>query len=323
MNEQLLKRQRRSKFIASKFLGVSDHKFALKVGLPMMLLRNIDQPNRLSLDTRGKKRRSNRGNDYDNLRKSLCVGNASQLAERMIRHNDQRTAGFKSQLLQVHSFFVLRTYVTQKQHRGPVSRLGNVSETGNGRRRAGNVSEIQETFHMAGKGYNSAVECHLDVVEVISSSLIIPKPNPPTDALRPIIPDNACILCITAATGTELADAYSPDTVIASSPGKDVYDPWAFYLHAALLRQAFAHCGKFPTAASRRSLGRVSVPVWLIILSDQLLIIALPFPAVVPLPRAGSYTLLTRPPLETPLPVRLACVKHAASVHPEPGSNSP
>ncbi|KAJ7942020.1 30S ribosomal protein S12, chloroplastic, partial [Quillaja saponaria] len=46
-------------------------------------------------------------------------------------------------------------------------------------------------------------------------------------------------------------------------------------LHAALLRQAFAHCGKFPTAASRRSLGRVSVPVWLIILSDQLLIIAL------------------------------------------------
>ncbi|KAK5783687.1 hypothetical protein PVK06_038200 [Gossypium arboreum] len=152
-------------------------------------------------------------------------------------------------------------------------------------------------------------------------------PSAPTvlqlDALRPIIPDNACILCITAAAGTELADAYSPDIVIASSPGKEVHDPWAFYLHAALLRQAFAHCGKFPTAASRRSLGRVSVPVWLIILSDQLLIIALPFPAVVPLPRAGSYALLTRPPLETPLPVRLACVKHAASVHPEPGSNSP
>ncbi|KAL9408991.1 hypothetical protein AB3S75_047390 [Citrus x aurantiifolia] len=41
------------------------------------------------------------------------------------------------------------------------------------------------------------------------------------DALRPIISDNACILCITAAVGTELADAYSPDTVIASSPGKE------------------------------------------------------------------------------------------------------
>ncbi|RYR38671.1 hypothetical protein Ahy_A09g043811 [Arachis hypogaea] len=45
------------------------------------------------------------------------------------------------------------------------------------------------------------------------------------NALRPIIPDNACILCLTAAAGTELADAYSPDTVIASSPGKEVHDP--------------------------------------------------------------------------------------------------
>ena len=40
------------------------------------------------------------------------------------------------------------------------------------------------------------------------------------------------------------------------------------------------------------------------------------------------HALLTRPPLsfkESKLPfgfVRLACVKHAASVHPEPGSNS-
>ncbi|MBA0635118.1 hypothetical protein Godav_025998, partial [Gossypium davidsonii] len=103
-----------------------------------------------------------------------------------------------------------------------------------------------------------------------------------------------------------LADAYSPDNIIASSPGKEVHDPWAFYHHVALLCQAFAHCKKFRTAASRTSLSRVSVPVWLIILSDQLLIIVLPFSAVVPLPRAGSYTLLTHPPLETPLPVRLA-----------------
>ena len=42
-----------------------------------------------------------------------------------------------------------------------------------------------------------------------------------------------------------------------------------------MLGQACAHCPIFPTAASRRSLGRVSVPVWLIILSDQLPIIAL------------------------------------------------
>ncbi|CAA2993860.1 30S ribosomal S12, chloroplastic [Olea europaea subsp. europaea] len=73
----------------------------------------------------------------------------------------------------------------------------------------------------------------------------------------------------------ELANAYSPDTVITSSPRKEVHDLWTFYLHAALLRQVFAHCRKLPTPAFRRSLGRVSVPVWLIILSNQLLIIAL------------------------------------------------
>ncbi len=60
-----------------------------------------------------------------------------------------------------------------------------------------------------------------------------------------------------------------------SSPLKVLYNPQAFFTHAALLDQAFAHCPIFPTAASRRSLGRVSVPVWLIILSDQLPIVAL------------------------------------------------
>ena len=55
----------------------------------------------------------------------------------------------------------------------------------------------------------------------------------------------------------------------------ELYDPQHFIPHAALLRQTFAHCAIFLTAASRRSLGRVSVPVWLIILSDQLPIVAL------------------------------------------------
>ena len=64
-------------------------------------------------------------------------------------------------------------------------------------------------------------------------------------------------------------------TVIYSSPSTVLYIPKDFITHAALLRQACAHCGKFLTAASRRSLGRVSVPVWLIVLSDQLPIIAL------------------------------------------------
>ncbi|PWA36213.1 RNA helicase family protein [Artemisia annua] len=62
-----------------------------------------------SLDVRRKERRRDRQNDYKNLRKSLCVGYASQLAERMIRHNGYRTVGFKSQLVQVHPSSVLRT----------------------------------------------------------------------------------------------------------------------------------------------------------------------------------------------------------------------
>ncbi len=63
--------------------------------------------------------------------------------------------------------------------------------------------------------------------------------------------------------------------MVPSSPSTELYNPKTFFAHAALLRQAFAHCAKFPTAASRRSLDRVPVPVWLIILSDQLTIEAL------------------------------------------------
>ncbi len=60
-----------------------------------------------------------------------------------------------------------------------------------------------------------------------------------------------------------------------SSLPTELYDPKTFITHAAWLDQAFAHCPIFPTAASRRSLGRVSVPVWLVILSDQLPVLAL------------------------------------------------
>ena len=60
-----------------------------------------------------------------------------------------------------------------------------------------------------------------------------------------------------------------------SSLLKELYDPKAFITHAALLRQGFPHCAKFLTAASRRSLVRVPVPVWLIILSDQLPVFAM------------------------------------------------
>ena len=61
-----------------------------------------------------------------------------------------------------------------------------------------------------------------------------------------------------------------------------------------MLGQACAHCPKFLTAASRRSLGRLSVPVWLAVLSDQLSIAAL----------VGHYPtsqLIDRGPLPEPL----------------------
>ncbi len=55
----------------------------------------------------------------------------------------------------------------------------------------------------------------------------------------------------------------------------EVYSPKTVIPHAVLLHQTFVHCEKFPTAASRRSMGRVSVPLWPINLSARLCIIAL------------------------------------------------
>ena len=60
-----------------------------------------------------------------------------------------------------------------------------------------------------------------------------------------------------------------------SSRSCEVYIPRDFILHAALLGQAFAHCPKFPTAASRRSLTRMSVSVWPTALSGRLRIVTL------------------------------------------------
>ena len=191
-----------------------------------------------------------------------------------------------------------------------------------------------------------------------------------------MIPNNACTLCITAAAGTELAGASFEGTVNAvgyyptmpSSLPTELYDPRAFITHTALLRQGFPHCAIFPTAASRRSLDRVSVPVWLIILSNQLPVFALVghYPAnklmgrglvswhkaseKVPCFSHSIHTVWSYPELARVSPgcsrpegrlstcyspvrrftrprrdflARLACVRHAASVRSEPGSNSP
>ena len=61
----------------------------------------------------------------------------------------------------------------------------------------------------------------------------------------------------------------------ASSRLKAVYNPKAFILHAASLHQAFAHCGRFSTAATRRCAVRVAVPLLGITLSGPLPVIAL------------------------------------------------
>ncbi|KAI9391235.1 hypothetical protein POPTR_007G062061v4 [Populus trichocarpa] len=117
-----------------------------------------------------------------------------------------------------------------------------------------------------------------------------------------------------------------------------------FFTHAILLDRAFAHCPRFPTAAPRGSPGRVSVPVWLIIRKDQLSIIGLLSSGFGLNCSADSHALRTRSPLcsqlfpppgrdKLPLArslffllpennVRLACVKHIASLPSEPGSNS-
>jgi len=104
--------------------------------------------------------------------------------------------------------------------------------------------------------------------------------EPPTDALRPVIPDNTRNLRMTAAAGTKLAVSYSLGTVRTSSLRKGVDNPQTFILHAVLLRQACAHCGKCLTAASLRSQGRISVPVCPNTLSGRISIVAL----VMPLP---------------------------------------
>ena len=56
---------------------------------------------------------------------------------------------------------------------------------------------------------------------------------------------------------------------------KGLYIPKDFINHAMSLRQAFAHCGRFSTAASRRSLGSVAVPVRGVALSRPLSVVAL------------------------------------------------
>ena len=72
---------------------------------------------------------------------------------------------------------------------------------------------------------------------------------------------------------------YSHREGIPSSPyssrAKGLYNLPAFLAHAASLRQGSPHCGIFLAAASRRSLGRISVPMCPFTLSGRIPVIAL------------------------------------------------
>lgn len=93
---------------------------------------------------------------------------------------------------------------------------------------------------------------------------------PPTCALRPIILNNACPSRITAAAGTKLAGTWTLYTVNVYIKCIGFTTYVAVIPKAISLDQACAHCPRFPTAAARKRLGRVSVPVWPIILSNRL-----------------------------------------------------
>ena len=74
---------------------------------------------------------------------------------------------------------------------------------------------------------------------------------------------------------TKYHQIYGVLSHISCSLAKELYNPKAFFAHTASLRQAFAHCERFSTAASRRSLGSVSVPVLAVNLSIRLDVLAL------------------------------------------------
>ena len=82
-----------------------------------------------------------------------------------------------------------------------------------------------------------------------------------------------------------------------------LYNPKAFIAHAASLGQACAHCRRSSTAASRRSLASVPVPVAQVVLSHLLSILAMVSRYLTiqlilrePLPRRNSFPGKEMPP---------------------------
>ena len=86
--------------------------------------------------------------------------------------------------------------------------------------------------------------------------------------------NNTRPFCITAAAGTELAGA----TSISNHnypPLKEALQPKSLHPPRNIAGSNFRSLSNIPHCCLLKSLGRVSVPVWLIILSDQLKIFGL------------------------------------------------
>ena len=115
---------------------------------------------------------------------------------------------------------------------------------------------------------------------MLSLDFYLEQKKLPTNSLRPIIPDNACPLRITAAAGTKLAGASSLNKVIifiserTLQPIYKIINLLCLPHSRNITRSSFRSLSKIPHCRLK-SLGLVSVPVWLIILSDQLRIFGL------------------------------------------------
>ena len=166
----------------------------------------------------------------------------------------------------------------------------------------------------------------------------------PTDPLRPVIPDNARPLRLTAAAGTKLAGAILLSTVIILL-NQRVLQLESLHHSCSIAGSSFRSLSKIPhcwlqmkpgpclspsvavqplrTAKDHR-LGRL-LPKYQLPNPTQAHLLAKNF---LWLFRILSWTKRQIPVCYSPVrhgelfSVRLACVKHTTSVHPEPGSNS-
>ena len=153
------------------------------------------------------------------------------------------------------------------------------------------------------------------------SSLRTEVYNPKTVILHAALLHQACAHCAISLT------AASRTAASRRSLGRVSVPMWPFNLSVRLLIVDLV--GRYPAnyLIRRESIfQRIAPLISLPCDNDMLCGISVRFQTLSPSERQVTHALLTRPPLtfipEGNQSVRLACVRHAASVRPEPGSNS-